>query len=142
MRERTIREVAALAGAAPIDSDRPAGPDVVIDSRLATPGAVFVALPGEHVDGHDYLAAAAGRGAVAAVCTRATDAPLAHLVVDDAERGLSALARGVVAQATASGLVAFRLSSAARLATKMAGCETSVASRAWWQSGWGPSPSQ
>ena len=66
MRERTIREVAALAGAAPIDSDRPAGPDVVIDSRLATPGAVFVALPGEHVDGHDYLAAAAGRGAVAA----------------------------------------------------------------------------
>ena len=39
MRERTIREVAALAGAAPIDSDRPAGPDVVVDSRLATPGA-------------------------------------------------------------------------------------------------------
>ena len=119
MRERTIREVAALAGAAPIDSDRPAGPDVVIDSRLATPGAVFVALPGEHVDGHDYLAAAAGRGAVAAVCTRATDAPLAHLVVDDAERGLSALARGVVAQATASGLVCLAITgSSGKTSTK------------------------
>ena len=47
MRERTIRRIAALAGAAPIDSDQLAGPDVVIDSRLATPGAVFVALPGE-----------------------------------------------------------------------------------------------
>ena len=119
MRERTIREVAALAGAAPIDSDRPAGPDVVIDSRLATPGAVFVALPGEHVDGHDYLAAAAGRGAVAAVCTRATDAPLAHLVVDDAERGLSDLARGVVAQATASGLVCLAITgSSGKTSTK------------------------
>ncbi|MFT4227555.1 UDP-N-acetylmuramoyl-tripeptide--D-alanyl-D-alanine ligase [Micropruina sp.] len=119
MRERTIREVAALAGAAPIDSDRPAGPDVVIDSRLATPGAVFVALPGEHVDGHDYLAAAAERGAVAAVCTRATDAPLAHLLVDDAERGLSDLARGVVAQAAASGLVCLAITgSSGKTSTK------------------------
>ncbi len=119
MRERTIREVAALAGAAPIDSDRPAGPDVVVDSRLATPGAVFVALPGEHVDGHDYLAAAADRGAVAAVCTRATDAPLAHLLVDDAERGLSDLARGVVAQAAASGLVCLAITgSSGKTSTK------------------------
>ena len=109
MRERTIREVAALAGADGTDTGdgawaQLAGPDVVIDSRLATPGAVFVALPGEHVDGHDYLAAAAGRGAVAALCTRATDAPLAHLLVPDAVAGLSALARGVVAEAKASGL--------------------------------------
>ncbi|MFT3969276.1 MAG: UDP-N-acetylmuramoyl-tripeptide--D-alanyl-D-alanine ligase [Micropruina sp.] len=119
MRERTIRDVAALAGAAPIDSDRPAGPDVVIDSRLATPGAVFVALPGEHVDGHDFIAAAADRGAAAALCTRATDAPLAHLLVDDAEQGLSDLARGVVAQATASGLVCLAITgSSGKTSTK------------------------
>ena len=104
MRERTIRELAALAGAAPVDSDRPVGPDVVIDSRLATPGAVFVALPGEHVDGHDFVGAAAARGAAAAICTRVTDAPLVHLVVGDALAGLGALATGVVAQAKASGL--------------------------------------
>jgi UDP-N-acetylmuramoyl-tripeptide--D-alanyl-D-alanine ligase len=35
------------------------GPDVVIDSRLATPGSLFVALPGERVDGHDFVATAA-----------------------------------------------------------------------------------
>lgn len=104
MREHTIRQVAALAGATGGDSDDPAGPDVVVDSRLATPGSVFVALPGERVDGHDYLAAAAERGAVAALCLRATDAPLAHLLVPDAVAALSALARGVVAEAKASGL--------------------------------------
>ncbi|WP_415083248.1 UDP-N-acetylmuramoyl-tripeptide--D-alanyl-D-alanine ligase [Micropruina sp.] len=109
MRERTIRQVAALAGAVPIDDEpigmgRPAGPDVVIDSRLVTPNAVFVALPGEHADGHDFIAAAAANGAAAAICTRRTAAPLAHLLVADAERGLSELARGVVAEAKASGL--------------------------------------
>ncbi|MFT3861697.1 MAG: Mur ligase domain-containing protein [Micropruina sp.] len=62
MRERTIREVAALAGAATPIADGTAGPDVVIDSRLATPGAVFVALPGEHADGHDFVAAGRRRG--------------------------------------------------------------------------------
>ena len=31
---------------------------VVIDSRLAAPGALFAALPGERVDGHDYADAA------------------------------------------------------------------------------------
>src|SRR5258705_3798203 len=36
---------------------------VTADSRRVTPGALFVALPGEHVDGHDYVAAAAAAGA-------------------------------------------------------------------------------
>ena len=59
MREQSIRQVATLAGATPTASDGRAGPDVVIDSRLATPGTVFVALPGVHADGHDFIAAAA-----------------------------------------------------------------------------------
>ena len=104
MRERSIAEVARLAGAEPPDGGGTTGPDVVIDSRLATPGSVFVALPGEHADGHDFIAAAAAGGAAAAICTRVTAAPLAHLVVPDALRGLSDLARGVVAEATAAGL--------------------------------------
>ncbi len=36
---------------------------VVTDSRLATPGCVFVCFPGERVDGHDYAAAACRAGA-------------------------------------------------------------------------------
>ncbi|MBN1431109.1 MAG: UDP-N-acetylmuramoyl-tripeptide--D-alanyl-D-alanine ligase [Anaerolineae bacterium] len=41
--------------------------DVVIDSRRAGPGALFVALPGEQADGHQYVAQALEKGAVAAV---------------------------------------------------------------------------
>jgi UDP-N-acetylmuramoyl-tripeptide--D-alanyl-D-alanine ligase len=40
---------------------------VVVDSRAAQPGALFVALRGEKTDGHLYLADAFGRGAVAAL---------------------------------------------------------------------------
>jgi UDP-N-acetylmuramoyl-L-alanyl-D-glutamate--2,6-diaminopimelate ligase len=38
---------------------------VVYDSRRVTPGALFVALPGEHVDGTRYIEEAAQRGAAA-----------------------------------------------------------------------------
>ena len=38
---------------------------VVVDSRQAGPGSLFVALRGEQADGHDYLADAVSRGASA-----------------------------------------------------------------------------
>jgi UDP-N-acetylmuramoyl-tripeptide--D-alanyl-D-alanine ligase len=44
--------------------------DVVIDSRFATPGCVFVAIKGESVDGHDYCEAALRRGARVLVVSR------------------------------------------------------------------------
>jgi len=43
---------------------------VVIDSRQAAEGALFVALPGTQVDGHDYVADAFDRGALAALVGR------------------------------------------------------------------------
>lgn len=47
---------------------RPAGATAVIteaavDSRQVIPGGLFVAIPGERVDGHEYVADAFGRGA-------------------------------------------------------------------------------
>jgi UDP-N-acetylmuramoyl-tripeptide--D-alanyl-D-alanine ligase len=45
----------------------------VIDSRNARPGALFVAFEGEHTDGHDYVADAFSRGAVAAVVEHDVD---------------------------------------------------------------------
>ena len=45
-------------------------PQVVIDSRQAVPGALFVALPGEHVDGHDFVGDAFSRGASFALVQR------------------------------------------------------------------------
>jgi UDP-N-acetylmuramoyl-tripeptide--D-alanyl-D-alanine ligase len=50
--------------------------EVVIDSRLATPGSLFVALSGERVDGHQFLAKAVAHGAVAALVRRAQVADL------------------------------------------------------------------
>lgn len=47
--------------------------EVVIDSRQATPGSLFVAFPGEHTDGHHYVAHAFSRGAVAAMVQRPVD---------------------------------------------------------------------
>lgn len=49
--------------------------DVVYDSRAAAPGALFVALPGRKVDGHDYIREAVQRGAVALVVERPVSAP-------------------------------------------------------------------
>lgn len=48
----------------------PAVSCVVVDSREAVPGSVFVAMPGEQVDGHDYLSEAFANGAIAALIER------------------------------------------------------------------------
>ena len=37
--------------------------EAAVDSRLAIPGGLFVALPGERLDGHDFVADAFQRGA-------------------------------------------------------------------------------
>ena len=44
--------------------------DAVLDSRMAIPGSLFVALPGEHADGHDHVAEAFRRGASVALIER------------------------------------------------------------------------
>src|SRR5512140_42738 len=44
--------------------------EAVIDSRQAIPGCMFVALPGEHVDGHDFVEQAFERGAHVALVQR------------------------------------------------------------------------
>lgn len=100
MIELALQEIAsATAGRLPDDTgDLGISGDVVTDSRQAGPGSLFVALPGERVDGHDYLGAAAEAGAVAALVTREIPgAPLAQIVVDDATRALGDLARRVLA---------------------------------------------
>ncbi|MBK1648504.1 UDP-N-acetylmuramoyl-tripeptide--D-alanyl-D-alanine ligase [Rhabdochromatium marinum] len=65
---------------------------VVTDSRRACEGQLFVALSGEHFDGHDYVAAAAERGAVAAMVSRALPMAIPQWIVDDPLQGLGRLA--------------------------------------------------
>jgi len=71
---------------------------VAIDTRRLKPGDLFVAIKGERADGHDYLAEAAARGAVAALVTRKVDCPLPQVLVNSTELALGDLASAVRAQ--------------------------------------------
>ncbi|MGY1743271.1 MULTISPECIES: UDP-N-acetylmuramoyl-tripeptide--D-alanyl-D-alanine ligase [unclassified Blastococcus] len=102
----TLAEVAQAAGGRLASGDPAAAVTgaVTIDSRTVAPGDLFVALPGERVDGHDFLVAAAAAGAVAALTTRPDDA-LPCVVVDDPVAALGRLAGAVHARLVEGGLV-------------------------------------
>ncbi len=67
----TVEDLVASAGssdtAAPVRAPAHPFAHVVIDSRLAAANDLFVALPGEQVDGHHFVADALRRGARAAL---------------------------------------------------------------------------
>ena len=64
---------------------------VSIDARQVQAGGLFVALPGTRVDGHDFIAQARERGAVAAMVQRPVDDPLPQLLVADCQIALGQL---------------------------------------------------
>jgi len=70
---------------------------VSIDSRSVAAGELFVAIVGPRFDGHDFVAAAARQGAVAALVHRDVEAPadVALVRVADTTRALADLARHV-----------------------------------------------
>ena len=60
------------------------------DSRHVTPGTLFFAVPGVHVDGHDFVAGAVAAGAIGAVVEREQpDLAVPQLVVDRTRRALA-----------------------------------------------------
>lgn len=61
-----------------------------IDTRSLQSGEVFVALSGERVDGHEFVAMAARQGAAAALVARWQDVDLPQLVVPDVLAALQA----------------------------------------------------
>lgn len=63
---------------------------VEMDSRDVRPGDIFIALKGEAMDGHKFIGAAFGKGAVAAITDRPVDFP--HVLVEDTTKALHALA--------------------------------------------------
>ncbi|MDT7618930.1 MAG: UDP-N-acetylmuramoyl-tripeptide--D-alanyl-D-alanine ligase, partial [Pseudonocardiales bacterium] len=71
-----LADVAAVTGGR---LHRASGDELVtaveFDSRKIVDGGLFLALPGERVDGHDFAAAAVDRGAVAVLAAREVDAP-------------------------------------------------------------------
>lgn len=65
-----------------------------VDSRQVETGGLFVAIAGEHADGHDFAAAAHEAGAAAVLASQPVSAP--HVLVADATIALGRLARHVV----------------------------------------------
>ena len=92
----SLSEIAGITGGTLHDVPDPAvrltAPSVC-DSRETVPGGMFAAISGEHVDGHDYAAAAVGAGAVCVLAARPVGVPA--VVVPDVVAALGALARAV-----------------------------------------------
>jgi UDP-N-acetylmuramoyl-tripeptide--D-alanyl-D-alanine ligase len=86
----TLGEVAAAVEGRLYDAD----PETMVtgsvefDSRRVQPGGLFLALPGERVDGHDFAARAVESGVVAVLATRPVPGPRIEVA-----EGLVALGR-------------------------------------------------
>lgn len=107
----TLAEVAAAVGGV---VEPPAGEETTIDgsaadSRLARPGDLYVAIVGERVDGHDFAADAASKGAVAVLGQRPTELPT--VVVGDPVVALGALASHLLTRLPHTDVVALTGSS-------------------------------
>jgi len=92
--------VARLAASGRLRAPAPPGADalpihgIAYDSRRVVPGGVFVAVPGAHADGHDFVEQAVARGAATIVVERpmpeAVGVP--QLVVDRSQHALAVVA--------------------------------------------------
>lgn len=96
MRGISVREAAALCGGELCGDVSAADREILsvcIDSRKAADGAMFAALKGEHVDGHDYISKAFELGAI---CCLAEYVPAGSagcvIVVSDVAAALKTLA--------------------------------------------------
>jgi UDP-N-acetylmuramoyl-tripeptide--D-alanyl-D-alanine ligase len=92
----TLTEIAAAVDGLVADDD---GTTVVTgapfrDSREVVPGGLFVAIQGEHVDGHDYAAATVEAGGAACLVARPVGVPA--VVVPDTVLALGRLAAHVI----------------------------------------------
>ena len=65
---------------------------VTRDSREAAEGCLFAAIPGERVDGHDFLEMCREKGAVCALCQREVEnTGLPYVLVENTQTALGAL---------------------------------------------------
>ncbi|GAA3461946.1 UDP-N-acetylmuramoyl-tripeptide--D-alanyl-D-alanine ligase [Saccharothrix longispora] len=73
----TLAEIAEVVGGTVhhATGDEVVTGGVEFDTRKLTPGGLFLALPGERVDGHDFAARAIGAGAVGVLAGRPVDVP-------------------------------------------------------------------
>ena len=111
MIDMTIDALREIVGLEPGTNSTRIQGTVNTDSRFIEAGDVFVALPGEHTDGHCFLGSVARRGGKVAVVTKNRDEILAQdwateeelgklilLQVDDAQIALGKIAQAHLEQ--------------------------------------------
>ena len=91
----TLSEIAIASGGKLRAQNEGSVRGVVTDSRADVTGALFVALPGEHFDGHDFALDVARRGAAAVMVERELPLPpeVPQVLVASTIDALGALAR-------------------------------------------------
>ena len=87
-----VSDIAAVTGGTLHGDGAAEVTGVVIDSRRAVKGSLFAALPGERVDGHDYIGKAFDLGASCALAQRVPEGETRPVVtVENVEAALEAL---------------------------------------------------
>jgi UDP-N-acetylmuramoyl-tripeptide--D-alanyl-D-alanine ligase len=94
----TVQEIAnAIQGEIKGSPDTFVSGSVETDSRLVTPGSLFVAKPGEVTDGHNYIGNAVAAGAVVAIVEKFDDETnVPQIKVADSVLALGLLAKFVL----------------------------------------------
>ena len=92
MIEMTLNQVLALFGESNNESLDAGFRGVTIDSRKDCTGRLFVAIRGDHFDGHDYVTTAYRNGAVAALVETEIDCDIAQIIVADCKQAMGVLA--------------------------------------------------
>ncbi len=88
----TLREIEQATGGKLYGADADISA-VVIDSREAKAGALYVAIKGDRFDGHDFCAAAVQNGAAAVVCERVPDTDTSYILVQSTRQALLDVAK-------------------------------------------------
>jgi UDP-N-acetylmuramoyl-tripeptide--D-alanyl-D-alanine ligase len=92
MMARTLAAVAREVQGTLVGADQAFGV-VTTDTRALTPGALFVAIPGDRFDGNDFVDEASAKGAAGALVSRLANSALPQIEVRDSRRALGAMAR-------------------------------------------------
>ena len=95
MKELTLKQLAQWCGGKIL----PEGADAAVtgmqhDSRDIRPGDLFVAIAGEHFDGHSFVEKAGAAGAVAALVSHPVESAVPQLLVEDTLKAFGDIARG------------------------------------------------
>ena len=87
-----LSEIAAALGL-PAPAQDPVIESIVSDSRKVDYGSLFAALPGTHVDGHEFARTAVELGAVALLVSKPQELPVPQLLVTDVLAALGQIAQ-------------------------------------------------